>query len=237
MSASRFCLAVSGPGTPSRKSSAAPRIDVRGDRSSCDTVAKNSRRVSSTRRSWPIIELNDRVSDPISSRRVTTIGSRNLPVATAAAAADRSSRERVIRWERNAAPSSATPTAAPSATSIQVHMRPSTRALSAYRKDARMGGRHQGAQPFLDPLGQQARVDIGQADGAEVIAHLYERTLPGDDAAIPIERGAGLAQVELLQAALRVFDQALEIVGDLRRPLGPRRRVGRITEGHRSEER
>ena len=95
-----------------------------------------------------------------------------------------------------------------------------------------MDGRHQGAQALLDPLGQQARVDIDQADGAEVIAYLQERTLPGDDAAIPIERGAGLAQVELLQAALRVFDQALEIVGDLRRPLGPLRRVGRITEGH-----
>jgi len=95
-----------------------------------------------------------------------------------------------------------------------------------------MGCRHQGAQALLDPLGQQARVDIGQSGGADVIAHLHERALPGDDAPIPIERGAGFAQIELLPAALRVFGQALEIVGDLRRPLGPRRRVVRITEGY-----
>src|SRR2546425_380886 len=87
MSVRRLCLSVSGPGAPSRRSSIEPWIDVSGDRSSCETLAKNSAFVSSMRRSWLAIELNDRASAPISSRLSTAMGSRNAPAATSAVAA------------------------------------------------------------------------------------------------------------------------------------------------------
>src|SRR5207247_215566 len=123
MSVRRLCLSVSGPGAPSRRSSIEPWIDVSGDRSSCETLAKNSAFVSSIRRSWLAIELNDRASAPISSRLSTAMGSRNAPAATSAVAEDRRASERVIRWATRAAPSRARQTAAPSATRTAVHAR------------------------------------------------------------------------------------------------------------------
>src|SRR2546428_101237 len=128
MSVRRLCLSVSGPGAPSRRSSIEPWIDVSGDRSSCETLAKNSAFVSSIRRSWLAIELNDRASAPISSRLSTTMGSRNAPAATSAVAEDRRASERVIRWATRAVPSRARQTAAPSATRTAVHVRASSRA-------------------------------------------------------------------------------------------------------------
>src|SRR3989442_1353891 len=98
MSVRRLCLSVSGPGAPSRRSSIEPWIDVSGDRSSCETLAKNSAFVSSIRRSWLAIELNDRASAPISSRLSTAMGSRNAPAATSAVAEDRGASGRGIRW-------------------------------------------------------------------------------------------------------------------------------------------
>src|SRR5947208_584756 len=52
MSVRRPCLSVSGPGAPSRRRSMAPWIDVSGDRSSCETLAKNSDFVSAIWPSW-----------------------------------------------------------------------------------------------------------------------------------------------------------------------------------------
>ena len=97
ISTRRVCFSVSGPGTPSRRRSVAPRIEVSGERSSCENFAKNSSFVSSICRSWAAIELNERASWPISSALSIGSGSRKEPAATSAVAAESVSRECVIR--------------------------------------------------------------------------------------------------------------------------------------------
>src|SRR5216117_3317798 len=218
MSMRRSCFSVSGPGTPSRRRSAAPRIDVSGDRSSCETVSKKSRFISSIRRSWLAIELNDRASAPISSRLSTAMGSRNAPAATSAVVEDRRASERVIRWATRAVPSRARQTAAPSATRTAVHVRASSRAASAWAEDPRVGRRHQRVEALLDLLGEHPPVGVDQTQGLPALAALEERPFLGDDAPVPLERHARLTEVQRLPLAHRVLGEAPEILGDLSRP-------------------
>ena len=131
ISTSRRCLSLSGPEIRSRRRCAPSRIDVSGDRSSWDTDAKNSSFVSSIRRSSRAIALNERASSPTSSRLSTAMGSSNEPAATAAVAAESVPSDWVRRLAMSPLPSSARPTAAPSATSTPDQVRASRRATSA----------------------------------------------------------------------------------------------------------
>ena len=97
-----------------------------------------------------------------------------------------------------------------------------------------MDRRHQPVQALLDLLGERPRLGVGQVQGPGAVAASNERLLLGDDAAIPIKRGVRCAKLHGLLLALHVSREFLEIFGDPRRPLGPRRRVARVAQHHRA---
>ena len=97
-----------------------------------------------------------------------------------------------------------------------------------------MDRRHQPVQALLDLLGERPRLGVGQAQGPGAGAASDERLLLGDDAAVPLERGARRAELHGLRLALHESGEILETFGDPRCPLGPRRRVARVAQHHRA---
>ena len=89
-------------------------------RSSCEAVATNSLRATSTWRSWACISLNVRVSWPSSSSEVTGSGSMKRPSATSLAACSRRRTRLASAWATIQPPISAIRSAAAVAASTRL---------------------------------------------------------------------------------------------------------------------
>ena len=109
-----------------------------------------------------------------------------------------------------------------------------TRGLGLRGDDPRAGRRHQPVQAFPDLLAQHQRGGVRQPHGTRAVATVEERVLLGDEAPVLLERGSGLAQVQRLPLAQRVLGEALEILRDPRRQLGPRCRIPPVAHHHRA---